>query len=266
MAGLIWKFRLVRVKWKDPSLGFRHTWVYIWALSLSCCVILGSYLIILNFSFLNYKVGTVLLRSLWELNKVICIQFPYLYLVDVNTQYVANYCCSSCNCSHHCGVVFLNGPEMTSVQTLGEFVVVLFAHIEDDVSAVLHKSYRNKPVNYFCWRHLGNAYYKWGNNGPKLSARVVNILSYPRNLWTSSSNHPGGRLIIEMNIFLLNQYSWGLFKYTGATRFNWFFKNISDVFLYLFFSIFICLFFLFFYFKLLDSKSVSSSFRVFLRV
>lgn len=91
MAGLIWKFRLVRVKWKDPSLGFRHTWVYIWALSLSCCVILGSYLIILNFSFLNYKIGTILLRSLWELNKVICIQFPYLYLVDVNTQYVANY-------------------------------------------------------------------------------------------------------------------------------------------------------------------------------
>lgn len=37
------------VKRKDPFVGLRHTWIYIWALSLSCCVILGSFLIILNF-------------------------------------------------------------------------------------------------------------------------------------------------------------------------------------------------------------------------
>ena len=100
----------------------------------------------------------------------------------------------------------------------------------------------NLSINYFHWRHLGNMYYKWGNDGPKLSARIVKVLSYPRNLWTSSSSHPAGPLIIEMNVFHLNQYSWVLLEPHHLVDFFFFFY-ISDVFLFLFFSVFICLFF-----------------------
>ena len=196
--------------------------------------------------FLNSKLGTILLllRSLWELSKVIYVQFPYLCLISVSIQYVANDCCYSCNSSHLCGMVLLNGLGTTSMLMLGEFFLIFYSRAEDDMSPALQERFAeiNLSINYFHWRHLGNMYYKWGNDGPKLSARIVKVLSYPRNLWTSSSSHPAGPLIIEMNVFHLNQYSWVLLEPHNLVDFFFFFY-ISDVFLFLFFSVFICLFF-----------------------
>lgn len=138
--------------------------------------------------FLNSKIETILLllRSLWELSKVIYIQFPYLYLIGVNIQYVANGCCSSCSSSHHCGMVFpLRAGNDISANNAWRVFFILYSHVEDDVSPALQERFAeiNLSINYFCWRHLGNMYYKWENNGPKLSARIVKVLSYPRNLF-----------------------------------------------------------------------------------
>ena len=202
--------------------------------------------------FLNSKIGTILLllRSLWELSKVIYVQFPYLCLISVSIQYVANDCCYSCNSSHLCGMVLLNGLGTTSMLMLGEFFLIFYSRAEDDMSPALQERFAeiNLSINYFHWRHLGNMYYKWGNDGPKLSARIVKVLSYPRNLWTSSSSPPAGPLIIEMNVFHLNQYSWVLLEPHNLVDF-FFFLHIWCVSVPVFQCFYLLIFF--FCFKLL---------------
>lgn len=147
-----------------------------------------------------------------------------------------------------CGLASWAGNDISADAWRAFFI--LYSRVEDGVSPALQERFAEitLSIHYIRWRHLGNMYYKWGNNGPKLSARIVKVLSYSRNLWTSSSNHPAGPLIVKMNVFHLNQYSWVLLEPHNLVDF--FFFNISDVFLFLFFSVFICLFF-FFCFKLL---------------
>lgn len=131
MAELIWKVRLVQ--WSKAERPFPGAQTHLDLHLGSVPFILCDPRQLLNhfeLHFLNSKIGTILLllRSLWELNKVIYIQFPYLYLIGVNIQYVANDCCYSCSSSHHCGMVLLKGLGMTSVLMLGEFFL-FFIHV-----------------------------------------------------------------------------------------------------------------------------------------